>query len=475
MLSSIQNGTPLSFRDRLMLTLRLSWPAIVAQLSTILMQYIDAAMVGRLGENPSAAVGLMATTLWMFWGVCSAATVGFSVLVAHKIGAGDRAGAQDIFRRAIPTCFFFGLLMALIGVCISGNLPYWLGGSEEINGMASTYFMIFAAALPLLTLNYLGCGMCRCSGNMKVPGIVNVVMCFLDVLFNLLLIFPHTDFRVAGIDVHLPGAGLGVAGAALGTACAEVCAAAVIMWWASRKEENIAIVGRRSIPTFGTGRKFLPTRRLLKQAFRISAPMIIEHIALTGAQIITTVIVAPLGVVAIAANSFAVTAEALCYMPGYGIADAATTLVGQSHGAKRPQLARQFGYLTVGMGIVGMTVMGVLMWVGAPLVMELFTPVQAIQDMGVSAMRIEAWAEPMFAASIVAYGVMVGVGDTIIPATMNFGSIWLVRIPLAALLAPAYGLDGVWIGMCIELCFRGIIFLIRLRSGRWLKAPGKPK
>lgn len=475
MLSTIQNGTPLSFRDRLRLTLHLSWPAIVAQLSTIMMQYIDAAMVGRLGANPSAAVGLMATTLWMFWGVCSAATVGFSVLVAHRIGAGDKAGAQDIFRRAIPTCFLFGLMMALIGVCISGDLPYWLGGSEEINGMASVYFMIFASALPLLTLNYLGSGMCRCSGNMKVPGAVNVGMCFLDVIFNLLLIFPHTDFRIGDIDIHLPGAGLGVAGAALGTACAEVCAAVAIMWWATRKEENISIFGKKTIPVSCKRRKFLPTRSLLKKAFRISVPMIVEHIALTGAQIITTVIVAPLGVIAIAANSFAVTAEALCYMPGYGIADAATTLVGQSHGAKRPHLARQFGYLTVGMGMVGMTVMGVLMWVGAPALMELFTPVRAIQEMGISALRIEAWAEPMFAASIVAYGVMVGVGDTIIPAIMNFGSIWLVRIPLAALLAPSYGLNGVWIGMCIELCFRGAIFLIRLCSGRWLKTSSNKK
>ena len=156
-------------------------------------------------------------------------------------------------------------------------------------------------------------------------------------------------------------------------------------------------------------------------------------------------------------------------MPGYGIGDAATTLVGQSYGARRKELARQFGYLTVGLGMVVMTVMGVILWIGAPAVMALLSPVEEIQRLGVSALRIEAWAEPMFAASIVAYGVMVGVGDTVVPAAMNFSSIWLVRLPIAALLAPSMGLDGVWLAMCIELCFRGAIFLYRLIKGSWLR------
>ena len=156
-------------------------------------------------------------------------------------------------------------------------------------------------------------------------------------------------------------------------------------------------------------------------------------------------------------------------MPGYGIADAATTMVGQSYGASRPKLARQFGYMTVGMGMVLMTVMGIVLYITAPAVMSLMSPVEEICLLGTEALRIEAWAEPMFAASIVAYGVMVGVGDTVVPAIMNFGSIWLVRLPIAAVLAPTMGLAGVWTAMCIELCFRGSIFLVRLIRGSWLK------
>lgn len=384
-ISLIRSGKPLSFGQQLKLTAMLSWPAMMAQLSSIMMQYIDAAMVGRLGADDSAAVGLVSTSLWLCWGVCSMVTMGFSVQVAHSVGA----------------------------------------------------------------------------GNMKVPGALNVMMCVLDVLFNFLLIFPSRDVTLLGVGIHIPGAGLGVLGAALGTVSAEALTAGAMMFYLLRIQPDLRLRG--------TTGSFRPTRQVLGKALRISAPMTLEHAVICGAQIAVTVIVAPLGNFAIAANAFAVTAESLCYMPGYGIADAATTLVGQSYGAGRKDLARRFGYITTALGMTVMTVMGVVLYILAPAVMQLMSPVGEIVTLGASALRIEAFAEPMFAAAIVAYGVMVGVGDTILPACMNFGSIWLVRLPLAAILAPTMGLDGVWLAMCIELTFRGAIFLWRLLSGAWLR------
>ncbi len=478
MLKLIQSGAPLSFRQRLALTAKLSWPAIMAQLSSIMMQYIDAAMVGRLGADDSASVGLVSTSLWLFWGLCSAATVGFSVQVAHRIGAADYASARGVLRQGITASLIFGAVMALIGVSIAAPLPGWLGGTEAVSGKATVYFLVFVRALPLLSLNYLGSAMLRASGNMKTAGALNVLMCLLDVVFNFFLIFPPHQIVLGGMEVSLPGAGLGVLGAALGTVCAEAVTAGLVMWQACWRQNDLAVFGRvarrRIDGTAGnceTGglKSFIPTGMVLRNAVKVSAPMTLEHGVICGAQIMVTIIVAPLGVMAIAANAFAVTAEALCYMPGYGIGDAATTLVGQSYGARRKDLARQFGYLTVGLGMVVMTLMGVVLWLFAPAVMEILSPVGEIRALGASALRIEAWAEPMFAASIVAYGVMVGVGDTIVPAAMNFSSIWLVRLPLAAVLAPRMGLDGVWLAMCIELCFRGAIFLWRLLKGTWLK------
>ena len=182
---------------------------------------------------------------------------------------------------------------------------------------------------------------------------------------------------------------------------------------------------------------------------------------------VSTMIVAPLGTIAIAAHSLASTVESLCYMPGYGIAEAATTLVGQAVGAGQRLLTRSFAYMSVGLGIAVMTFMGLLMWIFAPELMGIMSPVEEIIGLGAEVLRIEAWAEPMFAAAIVANGVFVGAADTIIPAIMSLTSMWAVRLTMAAWLAPRYGLRGVWTAMAIELTFRGSIFLIRLARSSW--------
>lgn len=467
LLLRIRNGQQMTLRQQLWLTVQLSIPSIVAQVSAIAMQYIDAAMVGRLGADAAASIGLVSTTTWLFWGMCSAAGTGFSVQVAHHVGGGRLLEARAVLRQAIVAVALFSALLALTGALISDSLPGWLGGTDEINADSSAYFLIFALSLPLLQLNFLAGGMLRCSGNMKVPGMLNVLMCLLDVIFNFFLIFPTREMDVFGLSVHMPGAGLGVTGAALGTAAAEAVVAALMLWYLLTRSNDLRLKGNER-------GSFLPTRETVRKALHIGLPMGVEHVVICGAQIMTTVIVAPLGVFAIAANSFGITAESLCYMPGYGIADAATTLVGQSLGAGRRDLTRRFARITVGMGMAVMGVMGVILYVGAPLIMGSMTPDLEVQRLGIEALRIEAFAEPMFAAAIVAYGVFVGAGNTLVPCLMNFFSIWAVRLTLAAALAPSMGLNGVWLAMCIELCFRGVIFLIRLERGKWMGSLSPP-
>lgn len=459
LLKLIREGRPLSLGQQLRLTAALSLPAILAQLSSIAMQYIDAAMVGHLGAHAAASIGLVSTTTWLFWGLCAAASTGFSVQVAHRIGAGDFEGARRVLRQSLVCALLFGLLLAAAGMGISGALPRWLGGDPSIRADATTYFFIFALFLPVVQLNFLAGGMLRCSGNMHIPSLLGVLMCLLDVVFNFFLIFPTRTVSLGGWSMTMPGAGLEVEGAALGTVLAEVVVASFMLWYLLARSPMLRLRGHRG--------SFRPQRRTLSQALRIALPMGFEHVAICGAQILTTVIVAPLGIAAIAANSFAIIAESLCYMPGYGISEAATTLVGQSLGAGRPRLVKSFARITVGSGMLIMALMGVLMYVFAPEIIGLMTPVAEIRTLGADIMRIEAWAEPMFAASIVSYGVFVGAGSTLVPSLMNFGSIWCVRLTLAAWLAPTMGLRGVWLAMCVELCFRGIIFLIRLFSNGW--------
>ena len=165
----------------------------------------------------------------------------------------------------------------------------------------------------MMQLNFLAGGMLRCSGNMKVPSMLGVLMCVLDVIFNFLFIFPSRTITVFGLPMHMPGLGLGVEGAALGTVAAETIVAVAMLWYMWTRSGQLKLTHEKG--------SFIPEWTTLKKAMRIGLPMGIEHVVICGAQIMTTVIVAPLGVFAIAANSFGVTAESLCYMPGYGIAD----------------------------------------------------------------------------------------------------------------------------------------------------------
>lgn len=461
LLSLIRAGRPMTRRQQVQLTVQLSVPAVVAQLSSIVMQYIDAAMVGSLGAGASASIGLVSTTTWLFWGVCAAAATGFSVQAAHLIGSGNLPQARAVLRHSFAALILFSFLLSAVGGSVSGALPLWLGGDAAINPDASRYFLIFVLFLPTLQLNFLAGGMLRCSGNMRVPSMLNVLMCVLDVVFNFFLIFPSRELHLGAISLPVPGAGWGVSGAAVGTVVAELVTAGLMIRYLCTRSGEFRLT-KEPGGLRGMG-------ETLVKALRIGLPMGLEHVVICGAQILTTVIVAPLGIFAIAANAFAITAESLCYMPGYGIADAATTLVGQSLGAGRRDLARRFANISVMLGMAVMGLMGIILYAAAPWIIGVMTPDAEVLSLGVTALRIEAFAEPMFAASIVAYGVFVGAGSTLVPSVMNFVSIWGVRLTLAALLAPAMGLKGVWIAMCIELCFRGVIFLVRLRGDGWIR------
>ena len=446
LLSYIREGRTMSQSEKLRLIVNLSVPSILAQISATVMFFIDASMVGHLGAKASAAIGLVETTGWLLGGLAHAANLGFSVQVAHFIGANDFEGARRVLRQSLVCCLLWALSLSIISIAIHQHLPFWLGGSEEIAHDASLYFMIIGICGIFFQMEGLAGSMLKCSGNMKIPSALNILMCCMDVIFNYLFIYL--------LD-------MGVMGAAMGTGLAELITAILMLYFLLVRSDMLRLKGRPG--------SFRPKASTVHTAFKIGAPMGLQHLLMGGAQIVSTIIVAPLGTVAIAANSLAITVESLCYMPGYGIAEAATTLVGQGIGAGQRLLTRSFAFMSVGLGIGVMTLMGVFMWVFAPELMSIMSPVKEIIALGTDILRIEAWAEPMFAAAIVANGVFIGAGDTMKPAIMSLSSMWLVRLTLAATLASQYGLRGVWTAMAIELTFRGIIFLTRLFHGNWQK------
>lgn len=452
-------GGPLTYRQQARLVIRLSIPAILAEISSIVMQYIDAAMVGSLGKDATASIGLMSSTTWFVGGMCISAAMGFSVQAAQYIGARDGKAARAVLRQSLLVSAVFALMLSSACMLVSGNLPKWLGGAQEVCKDASSYFFIYACALPAVQFRQLAGSMLQCSGDMKTPSMLNALMCALDVVFNFFLIFPARHIDAWGSHILVPGAGMGVAGAALGTALSEAVTAVAMLYMLCFRSEMMRL-SEKGCWALDLG--------CLKKALRISLPMAFEHGVVSGAQIVSTKIVSPLGTVSVAANSLSVTAESLCYMPGYGVAAAATALVGQSIGAREKEQARCFARLSVLLGALMMSAAALFMYLFAPWMFAVLTPDAAVRELGVKVLRIEAFAEPFFACSIVTAGALRGAGDTLVPSIMNLLSMWGIRITMAAYLAPRIGLTGVWVAMCIELCIRGILFLIRLFREKWL-------
>ncbi len=455
----INHADEVSLQEKLKVVWKLSTPSILAQISEIMMEYIDAAMVGVLGATASASIGLVSSSTWLVGGIVLSLSNGFSVQVAHAVGAKNAKLSSKIFKKSLMPSLIISCVIGLISFICGFYLPKWLGADVSLYQESTAYFTVFSLFLPARMMNYICLSMLRCTGNMKTPSILSTLMCIFDVIFNYFFIFPYTNISLFGFNLTIPGMNLGVLGAQLGTSLAVVVCMILAfieckksMYLELRKEDS-----------------YLPEKEIMQEALRIGGPMSIQQVTLSLAQVVSTRIVAPLGTIAIAANSFAVTAESICYMPGYGISSAATTMVGQAYGANQKRSAKSFAWLSVITGMVVMGLMALLMYFISPTIFSFLTPIKEIQELGVNVLRIELFAEPLFGASIVCSGALCGAGDTFVPALLNLISIWGIRIPVSYFLCQKIGLYGAWIAMCVELCIRGILFLIRLYRGNWMK------
>lgn len=452
----MRQGETIPLRDTAGVVLMLSIPSILEQIVVTAMEYIDAAMVGHIGAEATAAIGIVSSSTWLLHGILVGLYNAFSIQIAQYLGADRQQDARGVLRQAMLFNLAAGLAAAAFGIGISGHLPGWLGADVSLQANASAYFAIWSAALPFTMAMGMYTSMLRASGDALTPGLISVLVCVLDAIFNFFLINPTRTLW--GITVW--GAGLGVPGAALGTALATVVGGLLALCILLFREGPLCIHKPGS---------WKITRACIRNLGKVGVPLAAERAALSSAQVLQVRIVSQLGTVAIAANSLGVSAEGLCYMAGYGIQGAAIALIGQAVGAHRKDMAKRFAWLCTLMGMGIMTLTGAGLFAFAPALMSIFTADAAVIALGARVLRIEAFAEPMFGASIVASGAMQGAGDSTACFVLNLVSMWGIRLTLAFLLAPRLGLMGVWGAMCFELCVRGLLFLIRLARGKWLE------
>ena len=452
----MRQGETIPSRQTAQVALALSIPSILEQLVVTAMEYIDAAMVGHIGAEATASIGIVSSSTWLLHGVLVGLYTALSIQIAQYLGADRQDDARSVLRQAMLFNVILGVGAALFGLGISPFLPGWLGADPSLRANATAYFAIWSTALPFTMAMGMYTSILRAAGYALTASLISVLVCVLDAIFNFFLINPTRTLW--GITVW--GAGLGVPGAALGTALATVVGGLLALCILLFREGPLCIRKPGS---------WKITRACIRNLGKVGVPLAAERAALSSAQVLQVRIVSQLGTVAIAANSLGVSAEGLCYMAGYGIQGAAIALIGQAVGAHRKDMAKRFAWLCTLMGMGIMTLTGAGLFAFAPALMSIFTADAAVIALGARVLRIEAFAEPMFGASIVASGAMQGAGDSTACFVLNLVSMWGIRLTLAFLLAPRFGLVGVWGAMCFELCVRGLLFLIRLARGKWLE------
>lgn len=437
----------------------LAWPTIVEQILQVTVTYVDSAMVGSLGAEATAAISINNSMIWLVNGWMNAIAIGFSVLMARNIGAGNTIRAKQVVKQSLLAALWYGALLTALLSVVGRYLPSWLGAAENVRPLAQNYMKFIAIGyIPNLLMIVIG-GILRSSGDSRTPLYLNTFNNMLNILLNLFFIFPVVKVG----SLSLEGLGMGVSGASLATTLACTVTAVLLLLSLFRTDRLIKLA-------MHTGWKF--DRQIHVQALKLGVPVALERSTLSFGQIMLTKMVSTLGTTALAAHYLANTAESITYLPPAGISTAATTLVAQSLGKGDTNLAKKFADNCVVSGTILMSTMGFFMYLFAPQLMGIFTSDQTVLHLGAKILRIEAFAEPAFGLSLLVFGVLRGAGDMKGPFAISLAGMWLLRLPLAWVLLQTtnLGLQGIWIAMMSDLILRGIISYFRYHGGSWQKA-----
>lgn len=448
-------------QSRLRTVWLLSWPAIIEQILSTMVSYVDAAMVGALGMTASAAVSVNAAPIWLIGGILSGVGTGYAVQVSHAVGAGQDDRAKAVIRQGVLAAVFCGLTSFALYRAVAWHLPMWLGAVEPVLTEARGYLRIYTYCLLFQGSSTIFSAILRCMGNTKTPLILNTTANVLNVIFNFFFIYPSRPVELLGLSFTVPGAGMGVAGAALGT---------VLAWAFAGLTTAAAALRQGPRYTIRKGESFRPNRAIISQAVRLGLPSAAERAMVNIGQVVMTGVVASIDTgVALAANNIATTAEGLCYLPAYGIASASTAMVGQSVGAQDRENARNYGALSAKLGFLLCIGTAVCLFLFAHPLASLFNTDPSVVAEAAKVLRIVSVAEPFFALSIIYTGALRGARDVKAPMVISLVCMWGVRISLTPLLVywAGLGLSGVWIAMSCDIILRGLLCAWRWRGVKW--------
>lgn len=414
----------------------LSIPTILEEVLRTLLQYVDTAMVGRLGEQATAAVSVTTTITWLVNSISFAASVAVLAMTSKAVGSGDEKRVKKISQQALFLTVIFGVVTGGLSVLLAPYIPAWMGAEEAVRRPASIYFTI--VSLPMLFRSatiILGASI-RGTKDTRTPMLISFGSNLLNMGLNYLLIYK---------------AGLGVTGAAIASAISYTLSG-ILIFTAYRRKEML----------YWKWRDFRIEKDLLRECADISVPVLLTNLTSCFGYVVFAGLVSGMGTTIFAAHSIAVTAETIFYIPGYGLRTAVSAMVGislgENNGEKLGTVSRLSISLTVGM----MFLSGVALYFVSYPLMCLFTPVEKVASLGASMLKLVAFSEPFFGLMVVLEGIFYGMGRTRYAFFVEAGSMWGIRILFTFLCVKVWHSDlrAVWYCMIADNVCKALLLTI---------------
>lgn len=427
----------------------LAWPVVIQQFSFAALQLVDTFLVGHLGEDALAGVGLASILYWFPLSGMFAIGIGATAVVARNVGAGNPQRAELTMRSAQLMALAWGLVLAVLFFVLADPLLRVMGAQPAARAAGMDYMQAAAVGLPFFSVLFASNACLQGAGDTRTPMVILVVVNIINGILGWVLINGPGPFPAYGVL----GSGLGYSGAAI---------IGMFMVLAALARPS-SVVPLGDAPLTAVDRE--ETRRILA----VGVPSGLEQLQFQLSFLLYTRIIATLGTTALAAHQVALRIEGLTFLPGFALGMAATTLVGQGLGANRPDLAEKAAVSAGRIAFVFMTAMGIsLMVFGGPIT-GLFINDEDVVDTGRKLLLIFGIALPALSVSLSLGGALRGAGDTrAVLGIMSVG-VWGVRLAPAYLLAVVAGLGvpGAWMAAVADINTRALLMFLRFRQGKW--------
>ena len=436
----------------------LAWPTMLEQAMQTAVQYIDTAMVGSLGTAATAAVGSTSTVNWLISSSISAMSIGFLAFIAKARGAGDDAKARRAVGQSVLAVLVFGSFFTVLALSLSSMVPVWMQVDANIRDVASQYFFIvYVPMLPRAASIIFGTVL-RASGDTKTPMKIGVIMNIINIVLNFMLIYETRVLNIFGIEFTMPGAGLGVIGAAIASAVAFTAGGiliTIVLW----KHPYLS----------PKGQKIAPDAEILRPCLKVAFPNMLQRFGTSLGFVAFASMINSLGEVSTAAHTIANTVESAFYIPGFGMQTAAATLNGNAYGAKDKQRMHDLANMFIPIEVALMVISGASLFALAPSLMDIFSDSAEVIALGSTVLRMVAVSEPFYGFSIIIEGMMQGVGRTKEPFVYNIIGMWGIRIVVTFIFTQLFDMTLVaaWGCMIAHNMFLFFMFLRCFIKGKW--------